>query len=600
MHWNVVGGAGNMAALQQVLAAMHADDKPGWAQPIDIMTFNEVDEITSNSSITSDQPFTALTNAINASAPPGVTYTLARFTNQSENGVGGAQAMYYRSDRFTEIVSGHKDIATGASRFTDRWLLQLNGYSDARARIYVYGSHLKASSGSSNENERNTGMTAIRNDANALGAGTPIVYTGDYNVYTNTEPAYVTLMAAGNGQGVDPYGTSNWVGSAGAIRHTQAPALSPPGGLVGGGLDDRFDFIVPSVGAADGQGFSMLASTMRAVGNDGAHYNTDINAGNNAYFPGQLTRSNDLADALWLAADHIPQLLEFQVPAKLSAQFTSTVPAKAIRGTSVPLSVQIQNVAPYVHASGVDDMAYAVSCTGGVTGTASGIAALAPAMTSVSVNLNTTTAGTVTGTVTVSSSSEAVEPPSVSLPVSVSVIRPSNPSLDATTDVDTASLSLSGSPDTGSLTVDGLIRNVGYDASQSKLDVDSVTFSGASASRFSMTQGLGAGLTTGNRTLRFAFNSAGATPGTYATTATVRTSDETAAGEQARNVTVNLTVEIGGGIYGDLDQSGSVDAGDIAVLLIRFGSCAGACPEDLDGSGEVDAGDIGVLLLLFG
>jgi hypothetical protein len=80
----------------------------------------------------------------------------------------------------------------------------------------------------------------------------------------------------------------------------------------------------------------------------------------------------------------------------------------------------------------------------------------------------------------------------------------------------------------------------------------------------------------------------------------VRTSDETAAGEQARNVTVSLSVEIGGGIYGDLDESGSVDSGDIAVLLIRFGSCAGSCPEDLDGSGEVDAGDIGVLLLLFG
>ena len=69
MHWNVVGGCGNMAALQQALAAMHADDKPGWSQPMDIMTFNEVDEISSNSSITSDQPFAALTNAINASAP---------------------------------------------------------------------------------------------------------------------------------------------------------------------------------------------------------------------------------------------------------------------------------------------------------------------------------------------------------------------------------------------------------------------------------------------------------------------------------------------------------------------------------------------------
>jgi len=53
---------------------------------------------------------------------------------------------------------------------------------------------------------------------------------------------------------------------------------------------------------------------------------------------------------------------------------------------------------------------------------------------------------------------------------------------------------------------------------------------------------------------------------------------------------------------GDLDGSGTVDAGDISVLLILFGPCPPAppCQGDLDGSGEVDAGDISVLLLLFG
>jgi hypothetical protein len=49
---------------------------------------------------------------------------------------------------------------------------------------------------------------------------------------------------------------------------------------------------------------------------------------------------------------------------------------------------------------------------------------------------------------------------------------------------------------------------------------------------------------------------------------------------------------------GDLDGNGSVDAGDIAVLLLRFGT--GDAAADLDGSGSVDSGDIGVLLLLFG
>jgi hypothetical protein len=52
-------------------------------------------------------------------------------------------------------------------------------------------------------------------------------------------------------------------------------------------------------------------------------------------------------------------------------------------------------------------------------------------------------------------------------------------------------------------------------------------------------------------------------------------------------------------ISGDLDGSGSVDAGDIGALLLLFGPCGSPCPGDLDASGEVDAGDIGSLLLLF-
>lgn len=52
-------------------------------------------------------------------------------------------------------------------------------------------------------------------------------------------------------------------------------------------------------------------------------------------------------------------------------------------------------------------------------------------------------------------------------------------------------------------------------------------------------------------------------------------------------------------VAGDLDGSGTVDAGDVGSLLLLFGPCGSPCPGDLDGSGEVDAGDIGSLLLLF-
>ena len=95
-HWNICGGKGNAAALQRVIAAMHTDDKCGWAQPIDIITINECTQSAK----------TVIQNAINAAAPAGVTYTFATYTSASgEDSASGAQGMFYRSDRFTEITA---------------------------------------------------------------------------------------------------------------------------------------------------------------------------------------------------------------------------------------------------------------------------------------------------------------------------------------------------------------------------------------------------------------------------------------------------------------------------------------------------------------
>ena len=87
-------------------------------------------------------------------------------------------------------------------------------------------------------------------------------------------------------------------------------------------------------------------------------------------------------------------------------------------------------------------------------------------------------------------------------------------------------------------------------------------------------------------------------------------------GTTTRVLVPGTSISRGGQIF-DLDGSGEVDAGDIAVLLLSLGGeCPGrrcygdpngqqvigidpncSCPEDLDGSGEVDAGDIAYLLL---
>ena len=57
--------------------------------------------------------------------------------------------------------------------------------------------------------------------------------------------------------------------------------------------------------------------------------------------------------------------------------------------------------------------------------------------------------------------------------------------------------------------------------------------------------------------------------------------------------------DLGCAVEGDLDGDGAVGGGDLALLLLDYGPCAG-CPSDLDGNGTVDYGDVAYLLLLFG
>jgi hypothetical protein len=58
------------------------------------------------------------------------------------------------------------------------------------------------------------------------------------------------------------------------------------------------------------------------------------------------------------------------------------------------------------------------------------------------------------------------------------------------------------------------------------------------------------------------------------------------------------SLQPGGCCPADLDGNGSVDAGDIAALLLQFGSSGSTA--DLDESGAVDAGDIAAMLVAFG
>lgn len=290
--YNVADLQGNTTQLLNVLTLLTEDPAPntGAVRAPDIYVVQEVSSTTVNT----------LKNYLNSTAPLGITYGLATFT--ANGGGGGENALYYRTDSVIEVTSEHKDIINHSGpRATDRWKIRLLQSPDTS--IYIYGSHFKADVGTGNEDMRVSEANAIRNDADSLGDGINIVYAGDWNVYSNNEPAFQRFFDAGAGKAVDPV----FKGVFSTVSHTQSPHDGTEG-LVTGGMDDRFDHELMTEELVDGLDIDIVTGAYRSVGNDGNHYNKAINDGYNSYFE---SSEQWKSDALAKASDHLPVMVDY-------------------------------------------------------------------------------------------------------------------------------------------------------------------------------------------------------------------------------------------------------------------------------------------------
>jgi len=295
-NYNIAKCIGDHDALDLVIDAISLDESSGEAIPVSILMFQEV----------SQGKEKVLHQFL------GETYLMGTYTNQGES--GGAQAMFYNSTQLQEVVDSHKDIFTGATRYADRWKLEGVG-KYKNISVWVYSAHLKASTGKDNKEQRNFGANAILEDIASLPKGSHVIVAGDMNFYTVKEPAYQSFVEVL----IDPLGTDEWAGKDDATKHTQSPRKvrakkgMPGSGLIHGGLDDRFDFQLISASLQDGKGLDIIAGSYHAFGNDGNHYDIAINDGENNYFQGDVARSDLLAEALHIASDHIPVIVDYDV-----------------------------------------------------------------------------------------------------------------------------------------------------------------------------------------------------------------------------------------------------------------------------------------------
>lgn len=129
---------------------------------------------------------------------------------------------------------------------------------------------------------------------------------GDFNLYTDQEEAYQLLTGPENTgpfKFIDPVNRSGkWSNNpVYADVHTQSVTTTGSNCQAGGGMDDRFDFILASSAIMNGTDkVTYRTDSYRAVGQDGLHFNRSI-----TLLPNNSVPPNVL-EALGKMSDHLP------------------------------------------------------------------------------------------------------------------------------------------------------------------------------------------------------------------------------------------------------------------------------------------------------
>jgi len=221
--------------------------------------------------------------------------------------------VFYRQDKLalyrqSRIKTHVRDISHYVFFMRDPYLA---GHLDT-TWLDVYVAHLKAGNTPSDAADRSRMVDSLRRYLDQQPPGRNIIFGGDFNVYTSAEAAYDKL--------IDPYASiwlrdpinrpGSWSSSPGmADVHTQSTRTS----LIyddgsGGGMDDRFDFLLLSSPMTFGSGrFRYTPGSYKALGNPGSCLNQSILTCE----PNPVPRR--VRNALYYMSDHLPVFLDLEV-----------------------------------------------------------------------------------------------------------------------------------------------------------------------------------------------------------------------------------------------------------------------------------------------
>ncbi|MDB4082886.1 T9SS type A sorting domain-containing protein [Vicingaceae bacterium] len=257
--------------------------------------------------------FRILQNSINQNGR--TNYTLANSNGLTQTIVN---MLYFNTDKFVLESQTFYDKELNNNnivRIIDEYVLYYNDSNLAihqdTTRIHVLVAHLKAGSSSTNEQERARATESLMASLDSANATGNYIFAGDFNLYNSSEPAYQDLVNYIDPtlRFYDPINVSgNWHNSGVyAAFHTQSTRTTG-GCFAGGGMDDRFDFILTSdeiINNTDKMRY--IPNTYQAVGQDGNRFNATIISPTNNAVPTLVSQ------ALYNLSDHLPVIMDVEV-----------------------------------------------------------------------------------------------------------------------------------------------------------------------------------------------------------------------------------------------------------------------------------------------
>lgn len=278
-------------------------------------------------------------------------YRSAVFTsNTSDDEIGNQNDLqnliFYDNSKF--ILESQHVIQTLYRDF-NHYKLKLNSVNQDSNPVYLNAivCHLKASSGSNNENLRLQMVQDLTQYLSTFPSDSYVMLAGDFNVYSASEPAFQELIDPNNNiVFVDPVDRmGSWHTNVDYVDvFTQSTRTQTGLGGSTGGLDDRFDFILTSTNMLSNQDLYYVPNSYQAFGN-----NSNLNCFNNEILDTACAGTSfslEVREALYYFSDHLPVVMELETNEALLGIPTYQTESFQIMGTNMvdtTLEVQIHN-----------------------------------------------------------------------------------------------------------------------------------------------------------------------------------------------------------------------------------------------------------------